>query len=88
MGGVYARTLPAFVSHLLFPPHPNTNSVITSGAAKKGPEPMPGPISHITTNYCVGGTGLITIGFGASGAFGAVNPGITGACPITPVAAA
>lgn len=37
--------------------------------------------------YCGGVFGVTEIGFGGSGAFGAVNPGITGFCPITPLAA-
>src|SRR5437868_15120487 len=37
--------------------------------------------------YCGGGFGVTEIGFGGSGGFGVVNPGITGVCPITPAAA-
>ena len=55
---------------------------------KKGPEPKPGPSRKPKTSYCCGGVfGVTEIGFGASGAFGAVNPGMIGLCPVTPVAA-
>ncbi len=60
----------------------------TAQKKKKGPEPKPGPSRKPTLIYCGGVFGVTEIGFGASGAFGAVNPGITGFVPSVPNAAA
>src|ERR1700679_2449235 len=61
-------------------------SAVASAKSKKGPSQSPDPHAH-TKTYCGGGGGVAVIGFGGSGAFGAVNPGITGACPTVPFAA-
>ena len=57
-------------------------------ASRKGPEQTARTLSgsNVTVPYGVGG-GPTEIGFGGAGAVGAVNPGITGAEVITPVAA-
>jgi hypothetical protein len=55
---------------------------------QKRPELSPNLFALPVYAYCtLGDGGCAEIGFGASGAFGAVNPGITGVCPTVPFAA-
>jgi hypothetical protein len=75
---------------LLVPFDPSSRSDLhlpsLSSPKQKGPEPKARTLNPKPT-YCGGGGGVSVIGLGASGAFGAVNPGIAGACARVPLAA-
>jgi hypothetical protein len=75
-----ARTFSTHSFYLHNQPHP----VLPK---QKGPSRSPDPLVNHASTYCGGVVGGTEIGFGGSGGFGAVNPGITGVCGVTPVAA-